>query len=75
MDKIYTSSICGPCKTLKKSLESKGLLDTVTFISIDDMDRSEYPKNLRAVPTLITEDGTTIVGAAIESYVILKGGE
>ena len=73
MSTIYTSSTCAPCKKLKEDLASRGL--KADFVLLDDLDRADYPESLRAVPTLITEDGTTIVGDAILEYLVLEDSE
>jgi glutaredoxin len=68
MTKIYTSKGCAPCRALKEKLELLGI--TPEYVLVDDLPREDYPVGLRAVPTLITDDGTMIVGNDIETYLL-----
>jgi glutaredoxin len=73
MDKIYTSSTCAPCKALKARLDVRGIKPD--YVLIDELTPEDVPKGLRVVPTLVTAEGTTMVGQAIEDYLVNKDAE
>ena len=50
---VYSLPACGNCKMLKKLLTEKN----ISFINIEDRE-DLMSKGIRAVPTLVLEDGT-----------------
>lgn len=62
---LYTLPTCGKCKMIKSKLKKKG----IPFKMCDDIKVLET-KNIRGVPVLELEDGTTLYSLSeINSYV------
>ena len=56
--KLFTTPTCAPCKALKQVLQAEGLDAGLTIEQVVE----EFPKEVRGVPTLQTDDGQFITG-------------
>lgn len=55
--KLYSTTTCGPCQTVKKAIEDAG-------VEVDMVhDPIRFPDSIRSVPTLELNDGSYLTGA------------
>lgn len=59
MKTLYTSPTCGPCKLIKLAIADKYNGDDIVIV---DISKEEFPPYIRAIPTLVTEDGKRYTG-------------
>ena len=59
MNKIVTAVWCGPCKSLKASLEA-AKVDNIEYIDADKNMEFCAQKGIKSIPTLITENDEII---------------
>lgn len=57
--KLYSTTTCGPCQTVKTKIEFEGYDIEIV------QDPINFPDGVRSVPTLELDDGSFLVGAPL----------
>lgn len=59
--KLFTADWCGNCQPIKKLIEERGY--DVDIINVDNNPDAVRDSGVRAVPTLVLDNGDTVVGS------------